>query len=67
MANIMLQRPFPRMRTIRETAKATDFPIHAIRQLVKENKIIYVKIGTKTLVNLDRFIDYLNGEREAAK
>lgn len=56
----------PKMRTIRETARLTGFPEHAIRQLVKEGKIIYVKAGNKSLVNLDRFIDYLNGESGAS-
>ena len=50
----------PRMRTITETAKETGFPVHAIRQLVKHDKIVYVMCGTKALVNLDRFIEYLN-------
>ncbi len=67
MDNITVSRPLPRMRTIRETAKITNFPVHAIRVLVRENKIVYVKIGNKTLVNVDRFIDYLNGERGAAE
>lgn len=58
----MFSRPLPRMRTIRETARLTGFPEHAVRQLVKENKIVYVKAGNKALVNLDRFIDFLNGE-----
>lgn len=50
----------PRMRTINETAKETGFPAHAIRQLVKEHKIIFVQCGSKALVNLDKFIEYLN-------
>ena len=50
----------PRMRTITETAKETGFPVHAIRQLVKQKKIVYVMCGSKALINLDRFIEYLN-------
>lgn len=55
------------MRTIRETAQITGFPEYALRQLVRNNKIVYVKAGYKVLVNLDRFIDYLNGERGASE
>ena len=37
---------------------------HAIRQLVKENKIVFVQCGAKALVNVEKFIEYLNeGER----
>lgn len=50
----------PRMRTINETAKETGFPTYAIRQLVKARKIVFVQCGNKVLVNLDRFIEYLN-------
>jgi hypothetical protein len=51
----------PRMRTIRETAQITGFPEYALRRLVKQNKIVCVQTGRKVLVNLDRFIDFLNG------
>ena len=55
----------PRMRTINETAKETGCPAHAIRQLVKDRKIVFVLCGSKVLINLDKFIEYLNtGERE---
>lgn len=52
----------PRMRTIRETARLTGFPEHAIRQLVRDDKIIFVRCGTKALINLDKFVEFLNGE-----
>ena len=65
MNNINLNQPLPRMRTIRETSRLTGFPEHAIRQYVRDKKIVFVKAGIKTLVNLDRFIDYLNeGSRD---
>lgn len=50
----------PRMRTIRQTARETGFPEHALRVLVKENKITHVMCGSKALINLDRFLDFLN-------
>ena len=50
----------PRMRTIRQAARETGFPENAIRRLVKEDAIVYVRCGSKVLVNLDRFIEFLN-------
>jgi excisionase family DNA binding protein len=48
------------MRTIRETAQITGFPEYALRRLVKQNKIVYVNTGRKVLVNVDKFIEFLN-------
>ena len=50
----------PRMRTIREAARATGLAEHHVRQLVLSGEIVAVKAGKKYLVNLDRFIEYLN-------
>lgn len=51
----------PHMVTISEAEQATGVSAYTVRRLVKQNKIIYIKSGTKYLVNLDRFIEYLNG------
>ena len=58
-------RTVPRMRTIKETGAETGFPVYFIRQLVKQNKISYVKAGKKFLVNLDSFLDYLERGEQA--
>jgi len=50
----------PRMRTIKEASIETGLPYHTIRQLCLDGKITYIKAGNKYLVNLDRFIDFLN-------
>ncbi|USF28509.1 hypothetical protein N510_003471 [Firmicutes bacterium ASF500] len=52
----------PRMTTIRETAKTTGISEYAVRKLIKKNEVVYVKAGAKYLVNLDRFVDFLNGQ-----
>lgn len=52
-------RPLPRMRTIKQAAAETGTAVYFIRQLVKQNKISYVQAGRKTLINLDRYIDFL--------
>ena len=50
----------PTMLGIKETARQTGLAEHFIRQLCIQGKIIHVKCGKKYLVNLEKFIDYLN-------
>lgn len=50
----------PKMVTIKEAAKATGLAEYHIRQLCINNEITAVKTGKKYLINLDRFVDYLN-------
>lgn len=51
----------PRMRTIPQTAKLTGFSEYTLREWVKAGKIAHVKAGRKTLINLDRFAEFLGG------
>ena len=53
-------RALPKMLTIRETAQVTGLHEHFVRQLVKQNRVTYVKAGCKTLINLDRLVEFLN-------
>lgn len=64
--NINVSKPLPRMRTIKQGAKEAGIPEHFLRQLVKQNKIVYVKAGNKSLVNLDCLIDFLNKGEQGA-
>lgn len=50
----------PDMMQIRPAAKATGLPEHLLRTLVKENRIIHIKVGQKVLINIPKLIDYLN-------
>ena len=50
----------PRMRSISEVSAETGIPYHTIRQWCLEKKIVHIKAGNKYLVNLDRFVDFLN-------
>lgn len=61
----MAQITPPRMRTILETAKITGVPVYRIRVLCKTGKISALQCGSKWLVNLDKFIEYLNAPQEA--
>lgn len=50
----------PRMRSIAQVSEETGIPYHTIRQWCLEKKIVHIKAGNKYLINLDRFIDFLN-------
>lgn len=52
----------PRMRTIKEVSAETGISYDAIRKLCLKKKIQHIRCGSKYLINLDRFIDYLNNE-----
>lgn len=58
-------RPLPRMRTIKQTAAETGVAEYFVRRLVKQDKIKYVQAGRKVLINLDLFVDFLNGGEQA--
>lgn len=49
----------PRMRSIRQAAAEAGIAEYFLRQLVKQNKVRYVRAGKKYLVNLDSLISYL--------
>lgn len=53
-------KSFPTMLPPRAAAEKTGLPEHLIRQLIKREKIVYVKAGNKFLVNIDKLADYLN-------
>jgi excisionase family DNA binding protein len=48
------------MLTIRQIADLGIMPEHALRQLVKENQILHVKIGNKVLINYTALCEQLN-------
>lgn len=59
----MLVSMIPTMLPIKEVAKQTGLSYEYIRTLCIQNKIIFVRTGTKYLINMERFIDFLNGEQ----
>ncbi len=50
----------PRMRSITEVSKETGISYHTIRQWCIEKRVMHIKAGNKYLINLDKFIDFLN-------
>ena len=61
----MTQTTPPRMRTILETAEITGIAAYRIRVLCKTGQICALQCGSRWLVNLDRFIEYLNAPQES--
>ena len=55
----------PRMVPIQTLADESGISYKAIWQMCKQNKIVHIKSGNKFLVNVDKFVEYLNtGETE---
>ena len=46
----------PTMISIMDAKKRTGLSYEFIRQLIRENKIIYVKAGSKFLVNWEKLV-----------
>lgn len=57
-------RVMPRMCTIKECAAETGLNYEFLRKLCLQKKIVFIKSGSKYLINLDKLIDYLNGESD---
>jgi hypothetical protein len=55
----------PRMLTIRETARLGILPESALRAGVKQGWVPGIYSGVKFFVNVDRLIEYLNGNKNA--
>ena len=49
----------------KETAKVTGIAEYNIRQLVSGNKTCFDKAGRKYLINLEKFVEYLNTPQKA--
>ncbi len=53
----------PRMETIANTAKIFGLPVYFVKTKVLKGEIVAVKAGRKTLVNVDKFAEYLNNNK----
>ena len=56
----------PTMITIKECADRTGLSYDFIRKLCLQDKIVYIKTGKKFLINLEKLVQYLNGEEAEA-
>lgn len=57
-------RKIPTMVTIAGASEETGLSYHYLRKLCISNQIVCIKAGRKYLINLDKLIDFLNGETE---
>ncbi len=51
----------PKMIPLKQASEQTGLSYYALRGLCLENKIIYVKSGSKYLVNFGSLVNFLNG------
>ena len=54
----------PVMLTIREAAQKSGLSYDAIRKLCLQRKIVFIRVGSKYLVNWLKFCEFLNGGGE---
>ncbi|MDF2951747.1 MAG: binding domain, excisionase family [Anaerocolumna sp.] len=52
----------PRMVSINKASELTGVSYSYIRSLCLTNQIVFVKTGCKYLINLDKFVTFLNGD-----
>ncbi len=52
----------PEMITIRQCSEKTGLSYDFIRKLCLQKKIVFIRVGSKYLVNFGKFIDFLNGQ-----
>ena len=58
----------PKMLSIKEASKKTGMSYDAIRNLCLQNRIVYIRTGAKYLINMDKFVEFLNkGEKGATE
>lgn len=50
----------PQMETIKRTAEICNVPVHFVRAKVNSGEVVAVRAGKKYLVNVDKFVEYLN-------
>jgi len=56
----IVELKIPTMLTVKETAQRTGMAEFYIRSLATTNRIVHIRCGKKYLINLEKFIEYLN-------
>lgn len=56
----------PTMITIKDASNQTGLSYEYIRKLCLQGKIVHVHSGRKTLINMEKLVDYLNEGEPAA-
>ncbi len=60
MQNQNITLKVPRLETIKKTAELCGLPEYFVRQKVNNGEVVAITAGRKKLVNVDKFIEYLN-------
>lgn len=52
----------PVMLTLGQAAEKTGLSYDFVRNLCLQNKIVFIRAGSKYLINQEKLVEYLNGE-----
>lgn len=55
--------PVPTMLPIKEVSSRTGLRYEFLRQLCLNSEIVHVRAGNKYLINYEKFLEYLNGNK----
>lgn len=58
-----MELKIPTMLTLAEASKQTGLSYDYLRKLCLSGQIIHIRAGSKYLINLEKLIQFLNGEK----
>ena len=50
----------PRMLTMKQAAEETGLTYNAVRKMCLQGKIVHIRTGSKFLINMEKFAEFLN-------
>lgn len=56
----------PTMETLKTASELTGLSYDYLRKLCLQGKIVYVRAGSKYLINMEKLVDFLNRGEAAA-
>lgn len=57
----MIEQLIPEMITINEASKRTGLSYDCLRKMCIAKQIVFIRSGTKYLINFSKLCDFLNG------
>ena len=61
-----MEHRVPTILSLKEVSAKTGLSYECLRQLCLKNEIVYFKSGTKYMVNYEKFLEFLNGNKPNA-
>ena len=52
----------PVMLSLKDASSETGLSYDSLRKMCLSNTIVHIRVGTKFFVNMDKLIEFLNGE-----